>query len=145
MSLFCFCCLFFEVWFGVLVVMRVDLLDMATPQKFNIKSDSEAEQVFEKDSHAEWIFHVRPMVAGTSSLLLKFSIIKVTGADKKRKDLRNLNQNIYYNYNKYKFRSNVANFYKNLNYLTIDLIWIKIFSMDFSIKNYKTNLFYATN
>ena len=65
----------------------------------------------------------------------------LSNLDKQRKDLKNMNENIYYNYNSYKFRSNVFLFHKSLPYLNIDIIWLKLFSLNFSIKNYKTNLF----
>lgn len=61
--------------------------------------------------------------------------------DKKRKSLKDLNENIYYNYNSYKFRTNVFKFHKSLPYLNVDIIWLKLFSLNFSLKNYKTNLF----
>ena len=48
---------------------------------------------------------------------------------------------MYYNYNSYKFRSDVFLFHKNLPFLNIDLFWLKIFSFSFANKKYKTNTF----
>jgi hypothetical protein len=74
-------------------------------------------------------------------LFYDFWNLALSNLDKQRKDLKDLNQSIYYNYNKYKFKSNVASFYKNSNYLDIDIIWIKIFSYQYIHRNYKINLF----
>jgi len=67
--------------------------------------------------------------------------LSLSKLDKKRKNLKNLNENIYYNYNKYKFKIDVISFYKNNAYINIDLIWIKFLSFFYKNKNFKTNIY----
>ena len=74
-------------------------------------------------------------------LFYDFWNLGLSNLDKKRKDLKDVNENIYYNYNSYKFRTNVFLFHQSLPYLTTDIIWLKLFSLNFSLKSYKTTLF----
>jgi hypothetical protein len=61
--------------------------------------------------------------------------------DKDRKDLKKSNQNIYYNYNNYKLKLKVLNFFKNDDFLNYDIFWLKLFSFNYSLKTYKTSVY----
>lgn len=68
-------------------VMKVELIDIAEPAHFNIKTFSSGEQEVESESYTEWLFWVTPLTFGMFSLILKISVIKIIDGKERRKDI----------------------------------------------------------
>ncbi|MEP6949918.1 MAG: toll/interleukin-1 receptor domain-containing protein [Ginsengibacter sp.] len=68
-------------------VMNVELIDIAAPPHFSIKTIISTEQEVESGSYTEWLFWVTPLVEGNFSLLLKVSVIKIIDGKERKKDL----------------------------------------------------------
>lgn len=68
-------------------VMKVELIDIAEPAHFSIKTISSSEQEVDADSYTEWLFWVTPLLSGVFDLILKVSIIKTIDGKERRKDL----------------------------------------------------------
>lgn len=58
-------------------VMQVELIDPSEQHPFVIRTISDEEQFVEKGDYSEWIFYVKPIIAGTFPLILKISVIEV--------------------------------------------------------------------
>lgn len=68
-------------------VMKVELIDIAEPPHFHIKTVSSSEQEVDAESYTEWLFWVTPLMAGVYDLILKVSVIKTVDGKERRKDL----------------------------------------------------------
>ncbi|HNP21288.1 MAG TPA: toll/interleukin-1 receptor domain-containing protein [Panacibacter sp.] len=68
-------------------VMKVELIDIAEPPHFTIKTISSAEQEVDAESYTEWLFWVTPLLSGVFDLILKVSVIKTIEGKERRKDL----------------------------------------------------------
>jgi hypothetical protein len=68
-------------------VMNVELIDIAEPPHFSIKTIISTEQEIESGSYTEWLFWVTPLLEGNFSLLLKVSIIRIIDGKERKKDL----------------------------------------------------------
>ncbi len=58
-------------------VMQVELIDPSSEHPFEIRTISDEEQFVEKGDYSEWIFYVKPLIAGTFPLVLKISVIEI--------------------------------------------------------------------
>ncbi|HMN90097.1 MAG TPA: hypothetical protein PKD70_03675 [Saprospiraceae bacterium] len=66
-------------------VMQVALIDPNDSHPFVIRTISEQEQFVEKGDYTEWIFYVKPVLAGAFPLVLKISVIEmVQGRERTR-------------------------------------------------------------
>ncbi len=66
-------------------VMQVALIDPNDNHPFVIRTISEQEQFVEKGDYTEWIFYVKPVLAGAFPLVLKISVIEmVQGRERTR-------------------------------------------------------------
>lgn len=74
-------------------------------------------------------------------LCYDFWNLGLSNLDKQRKTLKESEQNVHYNYCIYKYKTNFFTIYSDMSYLKTDLIWTRVFSHDYKIKNYKTNVF----
>lgn len=74
-------------------------------------------------------------------LFYDFWNLSLSNLDKSRNNLKKTNQSIFYNYNNFKFKSNVLGFFKNENFLSYDILWLKFFSLNYELKNYKTSIY----
>jgi sulfatase modifying factor 1 len=66
-------------------VMMVQLLEPTQDSHFHIRVVNSAEQFLDEDTFTEWLFYVRPKVAGSFALLLKVSVVEqVNGKERCR-------------------------------------------------------------
>jgi hypothetical protein len=74
-------------------------------------------------------------------LFYDFWNLSLSNLDKSRKNLKKTNQNIYYNYNNFKFKLKIFNFFEKKNFIDYDIFWLKLMSYNYTNKKYKTNIF----
>ena len=74
-------------------------------------------------------------------LFYDFWNLCLSNLDKERKNLKENDQNIYYNYCRYKYKTNFFKIYTDMSYLNTDLIWMRLYSYNYKVKNYKIGVY----
>ena len=68
-------------------VMEVEMLDPNESPTFQIRPINSAEQFVEKGDFSEWIFMVRPLIAGEWPLMLRVKVIEVVNGRERQKEI----------------------------------------------------------
>ncbi len=74
-------------------------------------------------------------------LFYDFWNLSLSNLDKSRNNLKKSNQNIFYNYNNYKLKLNIVDIFTNKDFLSYDVLWLKLFSLNYELKNYKISTY----
>ncbi|MFN4081527.1 MAG: hypothetical protein ACK4NS_11560 [Saprospiraceae bacterium] len=68
-------------------VMEVEILDPGEKSAFHIRPLNSAEQFVEKGDFSEWIFMVRPLIAGEWPLMLRVKVIELINGRERQKEI----------------------------------------------------------
>lgn len=74
-------------------------------------------------------------------LFYDFWSFRLSNLDESRLELDRKDQLYSYNYSKYQFKLRVFKFLRKPNFVDVDIIWLKYFSKNYLIKNYKINFY----
>lgn len=68
-------------------VMLVQLIDPTEPAPFHIRAVNSAEQFIDEDAFTEWLFYVKPILAGTFPLLLKVAVLELVNGKERQREI----------------------------------------------------------
>lgn len=67
--------------------MLVQLLDPSDPAPFRIRAVNSEVQFIDEDTYTEWLFYVKPILAGTYPLLLKVAVLEMVNGKERRREI----------------------------------------------------------
>ncbi len=68
-------------------VMLVQLIDPSEQAPFHIRSVNSPEQFVDEDTFTEWLFYVKPVLAGTFPLLLKVAVLELVNGKERQREI----------------------------------------------------------
>lgn len=67
--------------------MLVQLIDPSDPAPFRIRAVNSEMQFVDEDTYTEWLFYVKPILAGTYPLLLKVAVLEMINGKERRREI----------------------------------------------------------